>query len=169
MIDYLLVWISVLLLLIWFVGCLLPIVPWPMIAFFWVLILHFTSEEPFSRKFLVMRFIIHIIAIVFDNFIPSLWTKLFKWTKRWVWWSTIWIIFAIIWLPFLWIVLWLFWVFWLLLWPFVWAYIWEMLHTKNPKQAMRSALGSFFWFLSWTFLKIILTGIMAFYVIRFLF
>ncbi len=166
MLDYLLYLVSILLLLIWYVWCFLPIIPWPMIAFLGVFALYFTSNNHFSAKFLVIWFVIHIIAIIFDNFIPSLWTKLFKWTKRWVWGSTIWILFAIIWMPFLSVTLGPFWI---LILPFIWAYIGEIIHTRNPKRAIKSAFGSFFGFLSWTFIKIVLTTIMAFYIIQFLF
>lgn len=155
--------IWIILTIVWIIWSILPALPWPQLGYIALILLQFTSWEHFSRWFIAIWWIINIWLIVLDYVIPIIWTKKFGWTKWWVYWSIIWLIIGVIVLPFFGIVIWPFGLFGLILWPFVGAYIWEKLYWKSNKHALKSAFGSFLWFVTWTLLKLAVCIIMAVY------
>lgn len=161
--DTFLVIIWIILTVVWIAGSVLPALPWPQLGYAALVLLQFTSWEHFSWTFIIIWWLINIVLMVLDYIIPIIGTKKFGWTKRWVYGSTIWLIVGVIILPLTWIVLGPFWLFWLILWPFVWAYLWERLYGKWNQHALKSAFGSFLWFVTGILLKIVVCIIMAIY------
>lgn len=149
--------------IIWVVGSILPVLPWPILVYVSLLLLQFTQYHPFSLSFLIIFWLINIFVMILDYIVPIRWTKKFGWTKRWTRWSTIWLVIAVIILPILWVTIWPFWLVWLIWWPFLWAYLWEKLWWKEHKHALKSAYGSFIGFLTGMFLKLVISLVMAWY------
>lgn len=153
--------ISGILSLIWIIWSLLPALPWPQLNFIALLILEILPGTQFGRKTLTIRWIIVVFITIIDYIIPILGTKKLWGTKRWTRWSTIWLIIAVIILPIAWITIWPFGLIGLLLWPFLGAYIGETLWWKQHRHALKSAIGTFIWFLTGTLLKLILSIVMT--------
>ena len=145
------------------VGSLVPVLPWPLLAYIAFILLHLTSSHPFGWTFFIVRAMIIIFLTVLDYFIPSRGTKKFGWTKRGVRGSTIWLVIAVIILPIFWIVLWPFGLLWLIGGPFLGAYLGEKYAEKQHEHALRSARWSFVWFITWSVLKLVVSIIMTGY------
>ena len=149
-IAYCVIWI--ILCMIAIAGSILPWLPWPQLAYIAVLLAQFLMDRPFSRWFIILRWILMILLIVIDYSLPIVWTKKFWWSKRWNWWCIVWM------------VIWLFaWPIWLILWPFAWALIGEFLHKNNIKKSIKPAFWAFIWFLSGVLLKLIASIILFVY------
>ena len=124
------------------IGSILPWIPWPQLAYIAILIAHF-SDNLFSWKILIIRWIIIIIISILDYYLPILWTKKFWWWKRGNYGCITWMI------------VWLFvWPLWIIFWPFLWALTWEYLHKKSLQKWIKPAFWAFIGFLSWTILKV---------------
>ena len=161
--DIVLVIIWLLLCILAIIGSLLPVLPWPLLAYIAFILLQFTSIHPFGWTFFIVRGLIIVFLTVLDYIIPSRGTKKFGWTKRGVRGSNIWLVIAVIILPIFWIVLGPFGLLWLIGWPFLWAYLGEKYAGKKHDHALRSARWSFVWFVTWSLLKLVVSIIMAGY------
>ena len=161
--DIVLVIIWSLLCILAIIGSLLPVLPWPLLAYIAFILLQLTSGHPFGWTFFIVRGAIIIFLTVLDYFIPSRGTKKFWWTKRGVRGSNIWLVIAVIILPIFWIVLGPFGLLWLIGWPFLGAYLGEKYAGKKHDHALRSARWSFVWFVTWSLLKLVISIIMAGY------
>ena len=134
------------------IGSIIPGIPWPQLAYIWILLSQFLMDKPFSRLFIIIRWIVMIALIIIDYYLPILWTKKFWWSKygnRWC------IIGMIIWL--------FFWPIWLIWWPFVGALVGEYIHKKKWNKCFKPAFWAFIGFLSGTILKLIASIILLVY------
>lgn len=161
--DVFLIVIWAILCIIAIIGSVLPVLPWPLLAYVAFILLQLTSAHPFGWTFFIVRALIIIFLTVLDYIIPSRGTKKFWGTKRGVRGSNIGLVVAVIVLPIFWIVLGPFWLLWLIGWPFLGAYLGEKYADKHHDHALRSARWSFVWFITWSFLKIVVSLIMAGY------
>lgn len=134
------------------IGSILPWIPWPQLAYLAILLAQFFIDSFFSRWFIIIRWILIIILMVLDYYLPILWTKKFWWSSRWNRWCIAWMI------------VWMFiWPIWLILWPFAWALIWEYLQKKDIDKSIKPAFGAFLGFLSGIWLKLIVSIILFIY------
>ncbi len=167
--DILRIILSILAIILWFIGNFLPILPWPPLSYLALIFIQI-ANKPFSTQFLIIMAIVCIVITAVDYIMPIMGTKKMWWTKRWTKWSTIWLVIWVIILPILWITIWPFGLIWLLAGPFLWAYIWEIAyqkykkHRQDNKKALKSAFWSFLWFISGVLLKIIYTIIIIIYI-----
>lgn len=139
---------------VWILGAIIPWIPWPQLAYIAIIIAQIFMNKPFSLWFIIVRWIVMVLLIIVDYYLPILWTKKFGWSKRGNWWCIIWM------------VVWLFWwAFGLILWPFLGALIWEYIHQNDSKKSIKAAFWSFIWFLSWVVLKFIASIILFVYFI----
>lgn len=145
------------------IGSLLPILPWPLLAYLAFILLQLTSGHPFSWTFFIVRALIIGLLTILDYVVPSRWTKKFGGTKRGVRGSNIGLIVAVIVLPIFGIVIWPFGLLWLIGGPFLWAYLGEKYAGKQHQQALKAARGSFIGFITGSFLKVIVSIIMGIY------
>ena len=144
--------IWIILCLVAIIGSILPWLPWPQLAYVAVLAAQFLMDKPFTRWFIIIRWILMILLIVLDYYLPILWTKKFGWSKRWNRWCIIWMI------------IWLFaWPAGLILWPFAWALVWEYLRQKDLKKSVKPAFWAFIGFVSGVLLKLIASIILTIY------
>lgn len=161
--DIVLVIIWSLLCILAIIGSLLPVLPWPLLAYIAFILLQLTSGHPFSWTFFIVRGVIILFLTVLDYIIPSRGTKKFWWTKRGVRGSNIWLVIAVIIFPIFGIILGPFGLLWLIGGPFLWAYLGEKYAGKNHDHALRSARWSFVWFVTGSLLKLVISIIMAGY------
>lgn len=161
--DIILIIIWSILCILAIIGSLLPVLPGPLFAYIAFILLQLTSTHPFGWTFFIIRAVIIIFLTVLDYIIPSRGTKKFWGTKRGVRGSNIWLVVAVIILPIFWIVLGPFGLLWLIGWPFLWAYLGEKYAGGKHEHALRSARGSFVWFITGSFLKLVVSLIMAGY------
>jgi uncharacterized protein len=150
--DY--VWIIAggILLIAGMIGCFLPVLPGPPLAFFGLLIQQLKSSSPFSTRFIVIVLVVTIIITILDYIIPVYSTKKYGGSKYGVWGCTIGLVIGL-WLGPLGIIA----------GPFVGAFLGELIASTEPAQAFKAATGSFIGFLTGTFLKLIVCFVMIGY------
>ncbi len=69
--------IGLTLVLIGMIGCVMPILPGPQLAYLGIVIFHFMAGKPFSLAFLLLWLVVMVLTIVIDQFLPILTTKNF--------------------------------------------------------------------------------------------
>lgn len=151
--DYVLIAFGIICILAGIAGGVLPILPGPPLSYIGLLLLHFTSKYQFSTKFLVVWGIITVVVYLLDYLIPAWGTKKFGGSKRGVWGSIIGLLVGIVLFP----------PFGIIIGPFAGAVLGELSGGKQSKEALRSGFGSFVGFLLGTLLKLIASGMMAWY------
>ena len=75
--DVLLIVIGILLILIGVIGCFIPVLPGPPLAYVSLLLLQVSSKAPFSLKFMVIMAIVVAVVTLLDYVVPALGAK--KW------------------------------------------------------------------------------------------
>lgn len=151
--DIALLIIAIVLMLGGIAGSLLPILPGPPLCYAGFLTVHFSSFAEFSTPFLVIWGIVVVILGILEYYIPTMGTKQYGGTKAGQTGATVGTILGIFIPPQ---------PLWLILGPFVGAYIGEMIHDRNDtRKALRSAWGSFIGFLAGTFIKVVTVTVMA--------
>lgn len=130
-----------------FVGCIVPILPGPPIAYIGLLLMQLADPRPFDMNFMVMMAFVVIAVTVVDNVIPVYGTKKMGGSRKGVWGATIGLIIGLFFAPVG-----------LIVGPFAGAFIGEMMGGKNTKTAFKSGMGSLFGFLIGTGLKLIVSG-----------
>ena len=164
--DILLFVLGIILLLVGFAGCILPILPGQAVAYASLILLQFMTPPRMSSDTLWTLAGIMVLVTVLDYIVPIYGTKRFGGTRRGVWGSTIGLIFGIFILPSI-VVIGPFGVFGIILGPFVGAYIGEATGNRDSKEAFTAAIGSFIGFLTGTFLKLVFSGVCAYYFFKF--
>jgi hypothetical protein len=139
-------------------GCLLPLLPGPPLAFAALLIQQLRTDAPFTSKFLWIWAGITIVVTALDYIIPVYGTRKYGGSKYGIWGCAIGLI-AGIWMGPLGIII----------GPFVGAFIGEMIAKNDSENALKAAWGSFVGFLFGTLLKLIACLVMAWYLIKLLF
>ncbi|HAA12228.1 MAG TPA: DUF456 domain-containing protein [Cytophagales bacterium] len=140
------------------VGCFLPVIPGPPLAWLGLLMLQLGEEPAFSTRFMWIWAIVAVAVTALDYVIPPYGTKKFGGTKYGVWGSTIGLIVGIFFSPFSALLS-------IMLGPLVGAWIGEMVGGKSARESMRPAFGSFVGFLAGTFIKFVASAIMTYYFI----
>jgi uncharacterized protein YqgC (DUF456 family) len=151
--DVVLIIIGIILLLIGFAGCIIPGIPGPPIAYIGLLIQVFKTENPFTTKFLIIWALIMVAVSALDYIVPVIGTKKFGGSKRGVWGSVIGLFAGIFFFPPI----------GLIIGPFLGAFIAELTGGKETESALKAGFGSFIGFLTGVALKLVVTGLMAYY------
>ena len=147
MLDIILIILGVLCLITGLMGCILPVLPGPPVAYLGLVLLHFTDKVQYTTTQLIVWLLIVLVVQVLDYFTPMLGSK-YSGGSRWGNWGCI--IGTLIGLLFLpWGVI---------FGPFLGAVIGELLGNKEFSQALRSGVGSLIGFLLGTFLKFVVCG-----------
>lgn len=164
--DYLLFILSIVVIIIGFIGDIIPGIPGTPVSYLALLLLHWTDRISYSPQFLVVMGFICAVITVLDYVVPVWGTKKFGGTKSGTRGSTIGLIISILVLPMLGIVIGPFGIIGILGGPFLGAYIGEKMGGTPDNLAWRSAFGSFVGFLTGTFMKIVYTLVVGFYVVK---
>ena len=164
--DYVLFISAILVLIIGFVGDIIPGIPGPPVSYLALLLVNWADRVSYSPQFLAVTGLICAVITVIDYIVPVWGTKKFGGTKAGVRGSTIGLVVSILVLPMLGIVIGPFGIFGILAGPFVGAYIGEKTGGTPDNLAWRSAFGSFIGFLTGTLMKLAYTVVIGFYVFR---
>jgi hypothetical protein len=167
--DILLFVLGLIILIVGFIGCVLPILPGQAVAFLSLILLQFMDPPRMDGDTIWTMAGFMVIVTVLDYIVPIYGTKRFGGTKRGVWGSTIGLIFGIFILPpFL-----ALGPFGILICviagPFIGAYIGELTGNRESKGALIAAFGSFIGFLTGTLLKLTYAGVCAFFFFKYTF
>lgn len=136
------------LLLTGLVGCVIPVIPGPVLAYGGLLLM-IPSDRPPSVFALVSFGVLVALAVVMDYVVPALGAKKFECSKWGVWGCTVGTIVGMFFFPVG-----------LLLGPFLGAFLGELLAKKPVGRAAYGGLGAFLGFLSGVFLKIVVCLLM---------
>ncbi|TXH24580.1 MAG: DUF456 domain-containing protein [Cyclobacteriaceae bacterium] len=141
-----------LLILIGIVGCFLPVLPGPPLAFLGLWIQQLKEPNPFTSKFLWIWFGITVVVTAIDYWAPVYATKKFGGSKAGIWGCMIGLLLG-------------FWMgpFGIIIGPLAGAFIGELMNNQDSSKALRAALGSFVGFLLSTLLKLIACVVMFWY------
>jgi uncharacterized protein len=134
------------------IGCFLPVLPGPPLAFLGLLIQQLKSTTPFTIRFIIIFLLITVIITVLDYVIPVYGTKKFGGSKYGVWGSTIGLLVGLWFGPLG-----------IIAGPFIGAWVGELIATSDASQALKAAIGSFIGFLAGTVLKLMLCLVMVWY------
>lgn len=153
--EYFIIAGGIILLLIGFIGCVIPALPGPPISYAGLLLLLFLEgmDQHLGTSMLIWTGAAVVLVTVIDYVLPIWGTKKFGGTKAGVRGSTLGLIGAII-FPIL-------GPFTLIVGPFVGAWIAELIAGQDNSVALKSAFGSFIGFISGTMLKLIVSGWVA--------
>ncbi len=157
--DILLIVLGVICLILGLVGCILPMLPGPPVAYGGLILLHLTNYTQLSTTELIVCLILVIIVQVLDYIIPMLGTKYTggggKWANRGTLIGTLIGMFFLPWG--------------IIIGPFVGAFIGATKDGADNTQALKSGLGSLIGFLLGTVLKFVVCGYFIWIFIRELF
>jgi len=150
------------LVLIGFIGSIVPIIPGPPISWTGFLLLKWTDyihqgAEGYDNTLWILLFFV-ILVTVLDYVVPILGTKKYGGSKRGVWGATIGVVAGLFFGPLG-----------IIIGPFLGAYIGEITTGKKDREALRAAWGSFVGFLLGVGLKLMTCGAIMFFYIRHLF
>lgn len=154
--DIFLIVLGSIFLLIGLLGCIVPMLPGPPIAYGGILLLHFTERVQFSTSELIIWLVLVIAVQVIDYFIPTLGTKKMGGTKWGMWGCMIGTFLGIFIYP----------PWGILIGPLAGAVIGELLGGKEAHQAIKAGIGAFIGFMLGTILKFTLCGWFIFVFIR---
>ena len=150
--DIILVIIGFVFLVIGIIGCVLPGLPGPPLAYISLVLLEFTSAEPFDSNFMILWATIVVVVTLFDYFVPIWGTKKFGGTKYGMWGSIIGLIIGIMTGP------------WgIVIGAFLGAYLGELIGGMRNENALRAGLGAFLGFVAGTIMKFAVSLIIGFY------
>jgi len=160
--DIILAVIGAALVLIGFIGSILPIIPGPPISWAGLLLLKWTDYvndhgAAYENALWILLFFVVLVTIL-DYVVPILGTKKFGGSKRGVWGATIGVVVGLFFGPLG-----------IIIGPFLGAYIGEITTGKKEREALRAAWGSFMGFLLGVGLKLMVCGAILFFFIRYLF
>lgn len=150
------------LVLIGFVGSIVPIIPGPPISWTGLLLLKWTDymstrAAGYENTLWILLFFVVLVTIL-DYVVPILGTKKYGGSKRGVWGATIGVIVGLFFGPLG-----------IIIGPFLGAYIGEITTGKKDREALKAAWGSFVGFLLGVGLKLMTCGAIMFFFIRYLF
>lgn len=145
--DILLIIAGCICLIVGLIGCILPMLPGPPVAYAGLLLLHLTDKVQFSTTQLLLWLATVVIVQILDYFVPMLGSKYSggsRWGTRGCLIGTLIGLFFMPWG--------------IILGPFLGAFIGELLGGRETGQALKSGLGSLLGFLFGTVLKCVICG-----------
>lgn len=150
------------LVLVGFIGSILPIIPGPPISWAGLLLLKWTDfvddhGAAYENALWILLFFVILVTIL-DYVVPIMGTKKYGGSKRGVWGATIGVVVGLFFGPLG-----------IIIGPFLGAYIGEISTGKKDKDALRAAWGSLMGFLLGVGLKLMVCGTILFFFIRYLF
>ena len=138
MLDIILIILGVLCLMTGLMGCVLPFLPGPPVAYLGLIFLHFTDKVQYSTTQLIVWLLIVVVIQILDYFTPMLGSKYSGGSKWGNWGCIIGTLVGLLFLP--------------------WGVIGELIGNKEFSQALKSGVGSLIGFMLGTLLKFVVCG-----------
>lgn len=158
MLDVFLLVLGIVLIVVGFIGCVVPVIPGPPISFLALLALEYTHWGPFNSDLLWTFGLIAVAVTVFDYIVPIWGTKKFGGSRAGLWGAGIGLLIGLFLGPLG-----------IVLGPFAGAFIGELTQNSDSSKALKAAFGAFVGLLMGVGLKLIASGAMTFYFIKELF
>lgn len=155
--DIFLIGLSIICLVIGLLGCILPMLPGPPLAYVGLLLLHATEYAQFSSTQLWSCLFAVVVVQILDYITPILGSKYSGGTKWGNWGCVIGTIMGVFFLPLG-----------IIIGPFIGAIVGELLGGRGLSQAMKAGLGSLVGFLLGTVVKLLLCGYLVYLFILFI-
>lgn len=150
--------IAVIIALAGIVGCFLPVIPGPPLSWGALLLLYFFGNGEMSLKFLLIWLGITIVVTILDYTVPAHFTRLSGGSKAAGRGSLVGLLLGLIFFP----------PWGMIAGAFIGALLAEVLINRTAlADSVKPALGSFAGFLCGTFLKLVASGVMFWYMFRF--
>ena len=141
------------LLIVGFLGGILPVIPGPPVSYIGILALHFTDQYQLSSEILLWDAGLAVFVMLLDFIIPMLGSKQFGASKYGVWGCGIGALLGAIFFP----------PFGIILGPFFGGVGGELLNGENTQKAIKAGFGAFLGFLAGTFIKLVASGLMIYH------
>ena len=147
MLDIILIILGVLCLMTGLMGCVLPFLPGPPVAYLGLIFLHFTDKVQYSTTQLIVWLLIVVVIQILDYFTPMLGSKYSGGSKWGNWGCIIGTLVGLLFLP------------WgVIFGPFLGACLLYTSPNKEFSQALKSGVGSLIGFMLGTLLKFVVCG-----------
>lgn len=152
--------IGTILTLLGLIGCILPILPGPVLSFVALLLLSFARDwQVFSKDFLLIWAGITVLVTILDYVVPAWGAKKYGASRPGIWGSVIGMIIGIIFFP----------PFGILGGAFIGAILGEMVNRKKVRDALRAGFGVFIGTVFGIGIKLASAGTMTYYFFKALF
>jgi uncharacterized protein YqgC (DUF456 family) len=151
--DTILIIVGGILLIIGFLGGILPVIPGPPVSYLGILSLHFTDQYHLSNEVLLWDAGLAVFVMLLDFIIPMIGSKHFGASKYGVWGCGIGALLGAIFFP----------PFGIILGPFVGGVAGELINGEAMQKAIRAGFGAFLGFLAGTFIKLVASGLMIYH------
>lgn len=135
------------------IGCFLPVLPGPPLAYVSLLLLQIGPDKPFSLKFMLITAGIVIIVTLLDYVVPALGTKKWGGSRYGIIGAILGVVLGIFVFP----------PFGFLIFPLLGAMIGEILNGAETDKAFKSAFGTLIGLILGTVLKLSVTVYIAYY------
>ena len=151
--------IAVILGIVGLVGCILPVIPGPPLSWLGLLLVYLTHPEGMTTGLLIFWLVIAIVVTILDYIVPSWMTARTGGSKAAARGTLVGMILGIIFFP----------PWGMIAGSFLGALVSEVVFNgRDVMGSIKPAVGSFFGFLLSTGLKLTASGVMLFYIVKFL-
>lgn len=151
-----LAFVGVFILLLGVIGCFVPVLPGPPLAYISLLLLQIGPEKPFSLNFMLISGAIVVVVTLLDYVVPALGTKKWGGSRYGMLGALIGIVMGLFVFP----------PFGFLIFPLLGAMIGEILNGADTNKAFKSAFGTLIGLVFGTVMKLSVTVYIAFYFFR---
>lgn len=151
--EIILIIIGVLFILIGLVGCFVPVLPGPPLAYVALLLLQIGPTVPLTLKFMIIMALVVALVTIIDYFIPALGAKKWGGSKFGIIGAFAGVVMGLFIFP----------PFGFVIFPLLGAMVGEVLNGADTNKAFKAAFGTFVGLLFGTMLKFSLTLIIAYY------
>jgi uncharacterized protein YqgC (DUF456 family) len=155
MVDILLLTLGIVLIILGFIGCILPVLPGPPISFLALISINYSKWGTFDSDLLWMLGGIAVAVTILDYIVPIWGTKKFGGSKRGMWGATIGLFIGLF-----------LGIFGIISGPFLGAFLGELSLNNNSKKAFKAALGALIGFFMGVGMKLLASGIITYYFIE---
>lgn len=156
MLDILWIVLGVILILVGVIGCFLPIVPGPTLAYIGLLVTQLKESPPYTSKFLFLWALVIVGTVLLDYLLTPMATKQFGGSQKGVIGSTVGLILGIFFFPPLGFII----------GPLLGAYLGEIIDGKTTRASMKAALGALVGLITGSLLKLVVVVIIGYYFIQ---
>lgn len=144
---------GVIIILLGVIGCFVPVLPGPPLAYISLLLLQLGSDKPFSMNFMLVTAGIVVIVTLLDYIVPALGTKKWGGSRYGILGAFIGIVMGLFIFP----------PFGFLIFPLFGAMAGEILNGSDTNKAFKSAFGTLIGLVLGTIMKLSVTVYIAFY------